>query len=414
MSREPGREGGWVGRPVPLKEDARLVAGRGRFVDDLDRPRMLHAAMLRSPHAHARIVSVHTREAEAVPGVFAVLTGTEAAARSGPIRPLLPTTAVVPDYCLAVDCVRYVGEAVAAVAAVDRATAEDALERIRVEYEPLSAVVDPEAAIAPDAPVLYPELGTNVVWHDTLTYGPVEEAVARADGVLRERFTIQRYASTPLETFGGIAEYDPGTDVFEFWTNDQRPGLTISSLAASLGVPQSRVRLSCPDIGGGFGNQRRPAHLLAARPQDWPAREVDRGPHREPDRAHARLQRDHGRGAGVSLRRHPAGTLGPRHRRRGQEPRHPDAAQPDQARQHRQRLSHPRGALRGLVGADQQVPERGQSRHRQAVHVLCHRAGDGLARAAARPGPGRFAPPQLRDRRADALHHAAGRALRQR
>jgi 2-furoyl-CoA dehydrogenase large subunit len=146
-----------------------------------------------------------------------------------------------------------------------------------VQYEPLPVVVDPEAAIGPDAPLLYPELGTNVVWHDTLTYGPVDEAMARADGVLRERFTIQRYASTPLETFGGIAEYDPGTDVFEFWTNDQRPGLTISVLAASLGVPQSRVRLSCPDIGGAFGNKRRPAYLLicallarkAGRPVKW-------------------------------------------------------------------------------------------------------------------------------------------------
>ena len=101
--------------------------------------------------------------------------------------------------------------------------------------------------------------------------------MARADGVLRERFTIQRYASTPLETFGAMAAYDPGTDGFEFWTNDQRPGLTISILAASLGVPQSRLRLSCPDIGGGFGNKRRPAYLLicallargAGRPVKW-------------------------------------------------------------------------------------------------------------------------------------------------
>ena len=180
----------------------------------------------------------------------------------------------MPDHCLAVDRVRYVGEPVAAVAAVDRATAEDALERIRVEYEPLPAVVDPEAAMRADAPLLYPALGTNVVWHDTLTYGDVDGALARADGVLRERFTIQRYASTPLETFGAIAEYDAGTDAYEFWTNDQRPGLTISILAASLGVPQSRIRLHCPDIGGAFGNKRRPAYLWSAR--CWPARPAGR------------------------------------------------------------------------------------------------------------------------------------------
>jgi 2-furoyl-CoA dehydrogenase large subunit len=257
-----GPSGGWVGRPVPLKEDARLVAGRGRFVDDLGRPRLLHAALLRSPHAHARIVAVDPREAAGLPGVLAVLTGADAAARSGPIRPLIPTTAAVPDHCLAVDRARYVGEPVAAVAAVDRATAEDALERIRVEYAPLPAVVDPELAIRPESPLLYPELGTNVVWHDTLTYGDIDDAMMGADGVLRERFTIQRYASTPLETFGVVAEYDPGTDVYEFWTNDQRPGLTISVVAAALGVPQSRVRLACPDIGGAFGNKRRPAYLL--------------------------------------------------------------------------------------------------------------------------------------------------------
>ena len=131
------------------------------------------------------------------------------------------------------------------MAAVDRATAEDALERIRVDYEPLPAVVDPEAAIGPGAPLLYPELGTNVVWHDALTYGDVDGAMARADGVLRERFAIQRYASTPLETFGGIAEYDAGTDVFEFWTNDQRPGLTIASLAGcARGAPVAHPPLA--------------------------------------------------------------------------------------------------------------------------------------------------------------------------
>jgi len=252
----------WVGASVPVKEDLRLVAGRGRFTDDIGAPGMLHAAMLRSPHAHARIVSIDTAKAATHPGVAAVILGAEASRLSGPIRPLIPTTAVAPDFCLAVDRVRYVGEPVAAVAAVDRATAEDALELIMVEYDPLPAVVDPDRALEAGAPLLYPELGTNVVWHDTLSYGDVDGAMARADGVLRERFTIQRYASTPLETFGALATYDAGTDAYEFWTNDQRPGLTISIVAASLGVPQSRIRLSCPDIGGAFGNKRRPAYLL--------------------------------------------------------------------------------------------------------------------------------------------------------
>ncbi|HEV8641748.1 MAG TPA: xanthine dehydrogenase family protein molybdopterin-binding subunit [Methylomirabilota bacterium] len=267
----------WVGSAVPRKEDARLVTGRGGYMDDLSRPGLVHAAMLRSPHAHARVVSVDTRAAEAMPGVLAVLTGAEAARMSGPIRPLIPTPVPLRDYCLAVDRVRFAGEPVAAVAAVDRATAEDAIERIVVQYEPLPAIVDPEKALAPGAPLLYPELGTNVLWHDVFTYGDVDGAFARADGVLRERFEIQRYASTPLETFGAIAEHDSGTGAYTFWTNDQRPGLTLAILAESLGVPQSRLRLVVPDVGGAFGNKRRPAYLLvcallarkSGRPVKW-------------------------------------------------------------------------------------------------------------------------------------------------
>jgi 2-furoyl-CoA dehydrogenase large subunit len=252
----------WVGAAIPRKEDARLTTGRGAYLDDIVRPGLLHVAMLRSPHAHARIVSIDAAGAERLSGVSAVLTGAEAAATSQPIRPLIPTPAPLRDWCLAVDRVRFVGEPVAAVAALDRATAEDALEHIRVTYEPLPAVADPEAAMRPDAPLLYPELGTNVLWHDVLSYGDVDGAFARAHGVLRERFAIQRYASTPLETFGGIAEHDAGIDSYTIWTNDQRPGLTLAILAESLGVAQSRLRLICPDIGGAFGNKRRPAYLL--------------------------------------------------------------------------------------------------------------------------------------------------------
>jgi len=254
--------GGWVGRAVPVKEDARLVAGRGRFLDDLAPGRLLHAAMLRSPHAHARIVSIDVSAAAALPGVAAVLTGAEAAARSRPIRPLIPTAVPVNDWCLAVDRARYAGEPVVAVAAVDRATAEDAVDLIRVEWEPLPAAVDAEAGARGEAPLLYPDLGTNVLWHDTLTYGDVDGGFARADGVLEERFEFSRYASTPLETFGCIAAWDAGTGGYTFWTNDQRPGLSMAILAESLGVPQARLRLTCPDIGGGFGNKRRPAYLL--------------------------------------------------------------------------------------------------------------------------------------------------------
>ena len=252
----------WVGAPLPRKEDARLTTGRGLYLDDIAHPGMLHTAMLRSPHAHARVVAIDATDAARVPGVQAVLTGEDAVAASRPIRPLIPTPVPLSDWCLAVERVRYAGEPVAAVAAADRATAEDALERIRVEYEPLPPVVDPEVALRPGSTLLYPELGTNVLWHDILSYGDVAGVFARADGVLRERFEIQRYASTPLETFGAIAEYDAGLDSYTFWTNDQRPGLTLAILAESLGVAQSQLRLITPDVGGAFGNKRRPAYLL--------------------------------------------------------------------------------------------------------------------------------------------------------
>jgi carbon-monoxide dehydrogenase large subunit len=252
----------WVGAALPRKEDARLLTGRGLYLDDVTRPAQLHAAMLRSPHAHARVVAIDASGAARRPGVHAVLTGADAVAASRPIRPLIPAPVPLPDWCLAVDRVRYAGEPVAAVAAVDRATAEDALEHIRVEYEPLAPVVDPELALRPGSPLLYPELGTNVLWHDVFSYGDVAGAFARADGVLSERFEIQRYASTPLETFGAIAEYDAGLETYTFWTNDQRPGLTLAILAESLRVPQSQLRLITPDVGGAFGNKRRPAYLL--------------------------------------------------------------------------------------------------------------------------------------------------------
>src|SRR6267143_1276830 len=147
--------GKWVGSAVLRKEDERLLTGRGTFVDDLELAGLLEAAMLRSPHAHARIVSLDVTAAQSLPGVFAVITGADVRELTNPIRPMIPTPTLVRDFCLATDRVRFVGEPVAAVAAIDRATAEDALDCIQVEYEPLPAVVDPEAAIAPGAPVLY-------------------------------------------------------------------------------------------------------------------------------------------------------------------------------------------------------------------------------------------------------------------
>ena len=255
---------GWVGRPLKRLEDPRFLRGRATYIDDLALPGLLHVAMLRSPHAHARIQRLDASAAAALPGVAAVLTGEDVARAMPPLRPLIPIPNPPRTYPLAVGRVRYVGEPLAAVAACDRATAEDAVELIRAEYERLPAVVDPERALAPDAPMLFEEMGSNVLWHDTFVYGDVDGAFAAARHVVRERFTIHRYVSTALETFGVIAQVEPGTGLVTIWSNDQRPGLTSGVVAAALGVPQNRLRLLALDIGGGFGNKRKAPYLILA------------------------------------------------------------------------------------------------------------------------------------------------------
>ena len=199
--------------------------------------------MLRSPHAHARIVTVDTRGGGRAPWRRGRRDGRRRAAATKPIRPLIPTAVPLADYCLAVDRVRFVGEPVAAVAAIDRATAEDAARAHRRELRAAarrrrrgSAPRGRGAAALPRARQQRP-LARHA---DLRRRGRRLRARRRRAG---GAFEIQRYASTPLETFGCIAEYDAGTDAYAFWTNDQRPGLTLAVLAESLGVPQAQLRL---------------------------------------------------------------------------------------------------------------------------------------------------------------------------
>ena len=175
---------------------------------------------------------------------------------SRPIRPLIPTPVPLPDWCLAVDRVRYAGEPVAAVAAVDRATAEDALERIEVEYEPLPAVVDPEAAIAPGGPLLYPELGTNVLWHDVLD---LRRRRRRLRARRRRAARALRDPALRLHAARDVRRASPSTtpalDAYTFWTNDQRPGLTLAILAECARRAAVAHAAVCPDIGGALRQQ---------------------------------------------------------------------------------------------------------------------------------------------------------------
>src|SRR5688500_2230492 len=190
----------WVGQSVPRHEDARLLTGRGTFLDDLKISNVHHAAILRSPHAHARIKRIDMSRALALEGVIAGLSGQEVKERTRPFA--VVATAPIHYYCMAIDKARYVGEPVAAVVAENRYLAEDALELIDVEYEPLPAIVDPEKALDVDAPILHENVGSNLACHRLLNYGDVDGAFAEAEVVLRERLRFPRYTSMPLETFG--------------------------------------------------------------------------------------------------------------------------------------------------------------------------------------------------------------------
>jgi carbon-monoxide dehydrogenase large subunit len=247
----------YIGAPVRAVEATRYLTGRGQYVDDLVLPGMLYAAFLRSPHAHAGLGPIEVAAARAAPGVAAVLTGAEARARASRLRtPLnVPGYRDCGAYCLAVDKVRYVGEPVAVVAAESRYLAEDAVERIEVSYAPLPAVVDAEAAIAPNAPLLYPELGENVLVRATFRGGDPDAAFARADLVLRETFSTQRQSANPLEPRGLIAYYDRQADRLTVWASTQAPHLLRTALAEFLGLPEHRLRVIAPDVGGGFGTK---------------------------------------------------------------------------------------------------------------------------------------------------------------
>ncbi|MDE0384802.1 MAG: xanthine dehydrogenase family protein molybdopterin-binding subunit [Defluviicoccus sp.] len=245
--------GGWVGAPVPRKEDEALLTGHARFIDDMEPvPDIRHAALLRSPHAHAEIRSVDVARAAAHSGVHGVLTGAHIAAAIGPI----PSAVRVPIdyYPIALEKVRYAGEPVALVAADDRYVAEDALELIEVDYRPLPPVIDLKAAMAGDAALLHEAVGSNVVHRREFRYGDPETAFAEADRIVRLDWTFPRYSSTPMETYGAVAQFEPAPDRYTIWSNFQGPFILHALMSGALGVPGNRLRLiTAPQSGGSFG-----------------------------------------------------------------------------------------------------------------------------------------------------------------
>jgi 2-furoyl-CoA dehydrogenase large subunit len=233
----------WVGRALPRFEDEALLRGQGRFIDDLDPvPNVRHAAILRSLLPHARISGLDASAALELPGVVGVLTGADVAAMSRPFPAGIETD--VPCPAAAHEIARYVGEPLAVVVARDRYVAEDALELIRVDYEPLEPVLDAEAAAMTEACV-----------HDrSFAYGDVDGALAGADLVVRERFDLPRWSCTPVECYGVVCDWDEATGTLTAWANFQGPFTLHSVAAAALRLPGSKLRLITPrDSGGSFG-----------------------------------------------------------------------------------------------------------------------------------------------------------------
>jgi carbon-monoxide dehydrogenase large subunit len=250
----------YVGQAMKRFEDPRLVTGHGAFVGDLTLPDMLHAAVARSQHAHARLRRVDVAAAGALPGVIAVLTGADIAG----VLPGIPTRAMTgeravdalhaPEYpLLAHDTVCYVGQPIAVVVAHHPYVARDAVELITVDYEPLVPVLDPDAAARDEAPVIHAAMGTNVAMRLRQRAGDVQGAWAQADHVIRQRYVIQRVIPAPLETRGVLAQYQPQDDLLTVWNATQAPHRVKHFLVHLLQRPAQTVRVIAPDVGGSFG-----------------------------------------------------------------------------------------------------------------------------------------------------------------
>lgn len=250
--------------PVPAglerrKEDYELITGHGRYVDDLKAPRarpaLLHMIVVRSPYAHARIKDINLEAVRALPGVVAAFSGAELARSMSTLELItsLPGLKVPERRPLALDRVRYVGDPVAVVLAEDRYIAEDARDLVEVDYEVLPAVIDPEAALAPDAPLLYEELGSNIAIQIPSGGGDIEAAFRQADDVVRLRVVNQRVAPSSLEARACLFDFDAATGQLSAWLSSQTIYHAQRALADALGLDRHKIRVHSAQVGGGFG-----------------------------------------------------------------------------------------------------------------------------------------------------------------
>ncbi len=245
-----------LGARIKRREDPRLISGTAIYVDDVNPVGLLHVAIVRSLHAHARIVTLLTDAARRVPDVVAVWTGDDVTARCGPlpIGPRIKDMKAPKRFPLVVDgIVRHVGDPVAAVVARSVAAAVDAAERVEIAYEPLPVVQDPERALEATAPVLHPDLGTNMCYRIQFAGGNVDEAFAQADVVVSTRLINQRLIPSAMEPRGVVAQYKGGE--LTMWTSTQIPHVVRTTLADVVRLPEHEIRVIAPEVGGGFGSK---------------------------------------------------------------------------------------------------------------------------------------------------------------
>jgi CO/xanthine dehydrogenase Mo-binding subunit len=244
----------FIGKPMPVLEDRRFVRGRGRYINDMVLPNMLHLGVASARVAHARIISVDVTEARNAPGVVAVLTGADVARVMEPIPQNIPLPNVK-WYPLAVDKIRFAGEWTAAIIATSRAAAEDAAELVAVEYEELPVVNDPELALLAEAAILHEAQGSNIVWDQSHDWDSgVDEAFARAERVFEYRWRWNRHSGVPMETFGCIADVSRSTGMLDVWASHQNPGQQ-AELVETLRLPSARLHQDI-DVGGSYGSKR--------------------------------------------------------------------------------------------------------------------------------------------------------------
>ena len=247
----------YIGRAMKRVEDPRLIRGIATYIDDIALPGMLQVAILRSPYAHARINDIKADAAKASPGVVGVFTGADVNDKCGlvPCASPMPDSKIPKHTVLASDRVYFVGHPVAVVVAVDRYAARDALDFVEVDYDPLPVVSDPEKALEKDSPLTHPEFRTNVAFTWSVANGGLDAAFKRAHRVIKQRMIHQRLTPMAIEPRGCVASWHAGEGTLTLYTSTQIPHLVRTLLPGMISVPENRIRIVAPEVGGAFGSK---------------------------------------------------------------------------------------------------------------------------------------------------------------